>query len=309
MTSIQLRWRASPVRLNYEYCDRLIGKKLGNETIKRIAESLEMKVEKEDVEGLNLLVPPYRVDVQRPCDVVEDILRIYGYNNVEIPTELKSSLTIAEEADKNYHRENIIGEQLVGAGFSEIMNNSLTKSSYYEETGLNAYPWEETVKVMNPLSADLGVMRQTLLFGGLESIVRNVNRKAQNLRFFEVGNVYKFNKEKWSEESPVKAYSQDYHMALWVTGKRVQGSWAHPDEESSFYELKAHVENILRRIGLPVGLFYSKQSDNNIFDKAIALKLVVAGRYKWIKSVVVEMGILNHKLLKSFGIDQKCLLC
>ena len=130
-------------------------------------------------------------------------------------------MTIAEEADKNYHRENIIGEQLVGAGFSEIMNNSLTKSSYYEETGLNAYPWEKTVKVMNPLSADLGVMRQTLLFGGLESIVRNVNRKAQNLRFFEVGNVYKFNKEKWSEESPVKAYSQDYHMALWVTGNSV----------------------------------------------------------------------------------------
>ena len=157
---------------------------------------------------------------------------------------------------------------------------------------------------MNPLSADLGVMRQTLLFGGLESIVRNVNRKAQNLRFFEVGNVYKYNKERWTEENPVKAYSQDYHMALWVTGKRVQGSWAHPDEESSFYELKAHVENILRRIGLPVELFYRKQSDNNIFDKAIALKLVVAGRYKWVKSVVVEMGILNHKLLKSFGIDQ-----
>jgi len=287
-----------PVRLNYEYCDRLIGKKLGNETIKRIAESLEMKVEKEDAEGLDLLVPPYRVDVQRPCDVVEDILRIYGYNNVEIPTELKSSLTIAEEADKNYHRENIIGEQLVGAGFSEIMNNSLTKSSYYEETGLNAYPWEETVKVMNPLSADLGVMRQTLLFGGLESIVRNVNRKAQNLRFFEVGNVYKFNKEKWSEESPVKAYSQDYHMALWVTGKRVQGSWAHPDEESTFYELKAYVENILRRIGIAQGLLVSEKSDNNVFDKAIVLK-TRAGK------ILVEMGILSHKLLKSFNIDQK----
>ena len=287
-----------PVRLNYEYCDRLIGKKLGNETIKRIAESLEMKVEKEDAEGLDLLVPPYRVDVQRPCDVVEDILRIYGYNNVEIPTELKSSLTIAEEADKNYHRENIIGEQLVGAGFSEIMNNSLTKSSYYEETGLNAYPWEETVKVMNPLSVDLGVMRQTLLFGGLESIVRNVNRKAQNLRFFEVGNVYKFNKEKWSEESPVKAYSQDYHMALWVTGKRVQGSWAHPDEESTFYELKAYVENILRRIGIAQGLLVSEKSDNNVFDKAIVLK-TRAGK------ILVEMGILSHKLLKSFNIDQK----
>ncbi len=234
-----------PVRLNYEYCDRLIGKKLGHDTIKRIAESLEMKVENEDAEGLNLLVPPYRVDVQRPCDVVEDILRIYGYNNVEIPTELKSSLTIAEEADKNYHRENIIGEQLVGAGFSEIMNNSLTKSSYYEETGLNAYPWEETVKVMNPLSADLGVMRQTLLFGGLESIVRNVN-----------------------------------------------------DEESSFYELKAHVENILRRIGVAQGLLVSEKSDNNVFDKAIALK-TRAGK------VLVEMGILSHKLLKRFGLDQK----
>ena len=277
-----------PVRLNYEYCDRLIGKKLGHDTIKRIAESLEMKVENEDAEGLNLLVPPYRVDVQRPCDVVEDILRIYGYNNVEIPTELKSSLTIAEEADKNYHRENIIGEQLVGAGFSEIMNNSLTKSSYYEEAGLNAYPWEETVKVMNPLSADLGVMRQTL----------NVNRKAQNLRFFEVGNVYKYNKEKWTEENPVKAYSQDYHMALWVTGKRVQGSWAHPDEESSFYELKAHVENILRRIGVAQGLLVSEKSDNNVFDKAIALK-TRAGK------VLVEMGILSHKLLKRFGLDQK----
>ena len=124
-----------PVRLNYEYCDRLIGKKLGNDVIKRIAESLEMKVVKEDAEGLDLLVPAYRVDVQRPCDVVEDILRIYGYNNVEIPTTLKSSLTIAEDADKEYHKENIIGEQLVGEGFLEIMNNSLTKASYYEETG------------------------------------------------------------------------------------------------------------------------------------------------------------------------------
>ena len=286
------------VDLSFDYVHRLIGKEIGKETIKNIVSSLEMKIIEETEDGLKLIVPPYRYDVQRPSDVVEDILRIYGYNNVEIPTELKSSLTIAEEADKNYHRENIIGEQLVGAGFSEIMNNSLTKSSYYEETGLNAYPWEETVKVMNPLSADLGVMRQTLLFGGLESIVRNVNRKAQNLRFFEVGNVYKFNKEKWSEESPVKAYSQDYHMALWVTGKRVQGSWAHPDEESTFYELKAYVENILRRIGIAQGLLVSEKSDNNVFDKAIVLK-TRAGK------ILVEMGILSHKLLKSFNIDQK----
>ncbi len=286
-----------PVRLNYEYCDRLIGKQLGADTIKSIATSLEMEIVKEDAEGIDLIVPPYRVDVQRPCDVVEDILRIYGYNNVEIPTELKSSLTIAEEADKNYHKEDIISEQLVGAGFNEILNNSLTASSYYEGAELNAYPWEQTVKVMNPLSSDLGVMRQTLLFGGLESIRRNVNRKAQNLKFFEVGNTYKYEQEKWTEESPIKAYNQTYHLALWVTGKRVQGSWAHADEDTSFYELKAYVEHILRRLGLAQGTLVSETSDNNIFDKALALK-TRAGK------VVVEMGILSHKLLKKMDIAQ-----
>lgn len=286
-----------PVRLNYEYCDRLIGKQLGADTIKSIATSLEMEIVKEDAEGLDLIVPPYRVDVQRPCDVVEDILRIYGYNNVEIPTELKSSLTIAEEADKNYHKEDIISEQLVGAGFNEILNNSLTASSYYEGAELNAYPWEQTVKVMNPLSSDLGVMRQTLLFGGLESIRRNVNRKAQNLKFFEVGNTYKYEQEKWTEESPIKAYNQTYHLALWVTGKRVQGSWAHADEDTTFYELKAYVEHILRRLGLAQGTLVSETSDNNIFDKALALK-TRAGK------VVVEMGILSHKLLKKMDIAQ-----
>ena len=119
-----------PVRLNYEYAHRLIGKEIGAETIKSIATSLELKIVKEDAEGLDLLVPPYRVDVQRPCDVVEDILRIYGYNNVEIPTQLKSSLTVQGEEDKHYHTQNIVAEQLVGEGFMEILNNSLTKASY-----------------------------------------------------------------------------------------------------------------------------------------------------------------------------------
>lgn len=286
-----------PVRLNYEYADRLIGKQLGVETIKSIAQSLEMEIVKEDADGLDLIVPPYRVDVQRPCDVVEDVLRIYGYNNVEIPSTLKSSLTIAEESDKDYHRENAISEQLVGSGFNEILNNSLTAISYYEGTELNAYPWERTVKVMNPLSSDLGVMRQTLLFGGLESIRRNVNRKAHNLKFFEVGNTYTYNQEKWNEDSPIKAYNQSYHMALWITGKRVEGSWAHPNEDATFYELKAHVENILRRLGVAQGMILSEPSENNIFDKALALKNR-AGK------VVVEMGILSYKLLKKLGIEQ-----
>lgn len=286
------------VRLNYEYCDRLIGKKIGNDTIKSIVKSLEMAVEHEDEHGLDLMVPSYRVDVQRPCDVVEDILRIYGYNNVEIPTELKSSLTIAEEADKNYHKENIVGEQLVGQGFSEIMNNSLTKSSYYETSDLNCYPWEKTVKVMNPLSADLGVMRQTLLFGGLESILRNVNRKAQNLRFFEVGNVYSYNHDKWSEDNHVKAYEQEHHMALWLTGKHIQSSWTHADEESSFYEMKAYVENILRRVGLNGDSVVTENSSNNIFDKGLIIKTRPGKE-------IVELGILSHKLLKRFDIAQK----
>ncbi len=286
-----------PVRLNYEYASRLIGKDLGADTIKHIAESLEMKIVKEDAEGLDLMVPAYRVDVKRPCDVVEDILRIYGYNNVEIPTQLKSSLTIAGDTDKQYHLENLVGEQLVGCGFNEILNNSLTKTAYYEGTELNEYPWEKTVKVMNPLSADLGVMRQTLIFGGLESIVRNVNRKNANLRFFEFGNCYRFDADKRTAESPIKGYTQEYHLALWVTGKRVQGSWAHPDEDSSFFELKAYVQNILRRLGVQPGTIITEAGQNNIFDKSLVLKNR-GGK------VMAEMGILNHKLLKTFDLQQ-----
>lgn len=284
------------VRLNYEYCDRLIGKQLGAETIKSIVESLDMKIEKEDAEGLDLLVPPFRVDVQRPCDVVEDILRIYGYNNVEIPTTLKSSLNVQGVADHEYHVENIVGEQLVGMGFEEIMNNSLTKNSYYEGDSWNSYLWENTVKVMNPLSADLGVMRQSMLFGGLESIVRNVNRKNANLRFFESGNTYHYNKDNWSEESPIKAYTQDHHLALWLTGKRVEGSWAHANEDSSFYELKAYVENVFRRVGLPMGMVNIKKSENNIFSKALSYELKNG-------KVLAEVGILDIKVKKLFDLE------
>ena len=286
-----------PVRLNYEYCDRLIGKRLGQETIKRIVQNLERRIVKEDDLGLDLMVPPYRVDVKRPCDVVEDILRIYGYNNVEIPTTLKSSLTIAGEADKEFRRENQVSEQLVGAGFNEILNNSLTKQAYYDENLYNCYPWARTVKVMNPLSSDLGVMRQTLLFGGLESIVRNVNRKARNLRFFEVGNVYHFDEERYTTESPIKAYQQRYHLALWVTGHRVEGNWAHPDEESSSFELKAYVENVLRRVGLQAGQVVTEASDNNIFDKGLRMKTRGC-------KVLVDMGIVNHHVLRRFDIEQ-----
>ena len=283
------------VRLNYEYCDRLIGKKLGVDTIKNIVTSLEMKINKEDAEGLDLTVPAYRVDVKRPCDVVEDILRIYGYNNVEIPTQLKSSLTVENEEDKEHKLENIVSEQLVGCGFNEILNNSLTKESYYNKDELNAYPWANTVKIMNPLSVDLGVMRQTLVFGGLESLARNINRKRENLRFFEVGNVYHYAPEKDDHDAPISAYSQQYHLALWLTGKRVEGSWAHPDEETSFYELKAYVANILRRAGLAQGLAVESKTENNLFAYGLTLKsrqgVVFAEYGKLAKKVTHECGV------------------
>ncbi|MDO4801229.1 MAG: phenylalanine--tRNA ligase subunit beta, partial [Prevotellaceae bacterium] len=182
--------KAPVVDLTYDYVNKLVGKIIPQENIKSIAESLEMKILSETTEGIKLEVPTYRVDVQRPCDVVEDILRIYGYNNVEIPTALKSSLTVKTEEDNKHNLENLVAEQLVGAGFNEILNNSLTKIEYYKS--LTTYPETKCVHLMNPLSQDLSVLRQTLLFGGLESISHNANRKRPDLRFFEFGNCYHF---------------------------------------------------------------------------------------------------------------------
>ena len=287
------------VDLKYDYVHQLVGKELGKETIKNIVTSLEMKVLEEKEDGLLLQVPAYRVDVQRPCDVVEDILRIYGYNNVEIPTQLKSSLTVAGEQDKDHRLQNIVAEQLVGGGFNEILNNSLSKLSYYDQEGNTAYPLESTVKVMNPLSADLGVMRQTLLFGGLESIVRNANRKNPNLRFFEFGNCYHYRAEKSGEGEdvlPIKAYSEEMHLALWVTGKRVEGSWIHQNEDSSFYELNAYVQNILARLGVPQGMLVCEKSDSSIFSSGLTLKNRGGKKF-------VELGVVSHKLQKDFGIQ------
>ncbi len=282
------------VDLKYDYVNQLIGKEIGSETIKSIVASLDMKIESENSDGLLLSVPPFRVDVQRPCDVVEDILRVYGYNNVEIPTQLKSSLVIKGEEDQKHKLENLVGEQLVGCGFNEIMNNSLTKAAYYE--GLNHYDAKQLVTMMNPLSSDLNVMRQTLLFGGLESIAHNANRKNPNLRFFEFGNCYQYDPEKQNDDDPIRAYTEETHLGIWLTGKRVEGSWAHANEDSSFYELKAYVENVLRRIGVQPGMMVLKPSENNIFDKALVIEN--RGGKK-----MVEMGVVSRQLQKKAGID------
>ena len=285
--------RNAVVELKYDYVNRLIGKNLSSGVIKYICRALDMEVKFENEQGLTLEIPAYRVDVQRPCDVVEDILRIYGYNNVEIPTQLKSSLVIKGDEDRKHKLANLISEQLVGEGFNEILNNSLTKAAYYEDEQ-NANP--TLVRIMNPLSSDLNVMRQTLLFGGLESIQHNVNRKRQNLRFFEFGNIYTFDPEKKNDDDPMQAYKEQYHAALWVTGKRVEGSWAHKNEDSTFYELSAYVENILRRIGVKPGMTVRKKSENCIFSSGLTIEN--RGGKK-----LVEMGIIAKKLQKQFGLD------
>ncbi|MCI6822115.1 MAG: phenylalanine--tRNA ligase subunit beta [Bacteroidales bacterium] len=287
------------VDLEYKYAHDLIGKTIPAEVIKEIVTSLDMKITAETESGISLSVPAYRVDVQRPCDVVEDILRIYGYNNVEIPTAVKSSLTIKGEVDRSNKLQNLVSEQLVGEGFREILNNSLTKEAYYND--LTAYPKDRAVKLLNPLSSDLNVLRQTLLFGGLESIAHNANRKNANLRFFEFGNCYYKNPATTEEQKAadtLAAYSEDLHLGLWLTGKRVEASWAHPEEPSSVYELKAYVGHILTRLGAPVGKLKQQAGANDIFAKSLALADNNG-------TVVLEFGLVKKALTAAFDISSE----
>ena len=277
------------VTLRFDYVNSLIGKEIPAETIKSICESLEMRLLGETSEALELEIPAYRVDVQRPCDVVEDILRIYGYNNVEIPTQLKSSLVVKGEEDQKHKLADLVSEQLVGAGFNEILNNSLSKSAYYADT-------QNLVHIMNPLSSDLNVMRGTLLYGGLESIEHNAKRKNGNCRFFEFGNVYQFSPEKQNDDDPMQAYKEQYHLGLWLTGKRVEGSWAHQNEDTSFAELDAHVDNVLARIGVKPGMLVRKKSQNPIFSAGLTIENR-GGKQ------LIELGVLTKKLQKQFDID------
>lgn len=271
------------IDFEYKYCWDLAGKEIPKEIIESICINLGMKVLEKSEAAIKLEVPAYRVDVTRPCDVVEEVLRIYGYNNIEIPTQLKSSLTTKGDLDKSNKVQNIIAEQLVGCGFNEILNNSLTKISYYDvEDAKSVIQLEHCVKVINPLSQDLGVMRQTLLFGGLESIAHNANRKMPDLKLFEFGNCYYYDAEKKSgiignsstadnSKQVLSAYAEEYHLALWLTGKKVSGSWIHGEEESTIYEMKAYVMNILQRVGTSMGQLVFGEMKNNVFSKAITI--------------------------------------
>lgn len=286
--------KAFDVRLDYAYACDLIGKDITADEIKAIVSSLEMTIKAEDAEGLSLSVPAYRVDVQRPCDVVEDILRIYGYNNIEIPSAVKSSLTIKGEADHADKLQNLIAEQLVGMGFREILNNSLTREAYYKD--LKSMPAERLVRVLNPLSSDLGVMRQSLVFGGLETILHNVNRRQANLRLFEVGNCYSYDADRRQADRPLAPYHEETRLGLWLTGHRVEGSWAHTDEESSAHEMGGYVAAILTRLGLKHGELQQAEGESDLFSHSLAVK-DRSGQ------TLVEYGILRRALMPELSAE------
>ena len=291
-----------PVEFNIDRAHALIGKELGEELIERILRAMEVEILSKEGKTWQLGVPRYRVDVQRECDVVEDILRIYGYNNVEFPEKLNTSLSYNPKPNP-VALQIRISEQLTAQGFNEILNNSLTKVSYYE--ALEGLSLDSCVKIMNPLSQDLGVMRQTLLFGGLESIQRNANRKNADLKFYEFGNCYHYNAQKiadrqakdprW-EYDPLYAYSEEPHLALWLTGNKSTQSWVQKEEKTSFYTLRAYVNNVLRRLGVNIDNCLLEPLESELCADGLVIKAPNGKQ-------IGMMGVVNSKLLKAFDID------
>ena len=280
------------VEVKYAHIDRLIGKKIGQDTIKKILNALEIKIVKEDTEGLSLQIPPYRVDVRREADVIEDILRIYGFNNIEVPAKVNSTLSYSEKPD-DFQLKNKIADLLAANGFNEIMNNSLTKASYYEH--LETYRPEETVMLFNPLSSDLSAMRQSLLFGGLETIAYNINRKNSNLRLFEFGKAYTFHKKEG--ENHLKQYKEEDKLALFITGDKIQASWNSKEQKTDFFNLKSYAEMILIRLGFKTEILTLEECSADIYREGIS--------YTQNGKHIVTIGMLSHKVLKPNDIEQE----
>lgn len=282
-----------------DYCKSLIGKEIPRQFVIAILKSLEIKVEEDsaNTDILHLSVPTYRVDVTRPCDVVEEILRVYGYNNVEFGTEMHANLSQRGDTDLSYDMQQRVSDRLTGEGFMEILNNSLSAASYYENS--EQLPISRCVKVMNPLSGDLSVMRQTLLFGGLESIAHNINRKAENLRFYEFGNVYHRDADKEStEEKPLAPFHESMELALWLTGDIILPSWNRKAVEASAFDMRGIIDNIFRVLGLPAAAVAYTQDSDEFFSA----RLNIASRSG---KRIGELGILRHELLKRFDIDRE----
>lgn len=248
----------------------LIGKEIPETVVRTIIAALEVKILAEKEGVLTVAVPPYRVDVQREADLVEDILRIYGYNNVEIPTQVRSTLSYAPKPDRS-KLMNLAADFLTANGFTEIMSNSLTKAAYYE--GLTSYPADRCVRILNPLSADLNVMRQTLLFNMLEAIELNANRRNGDLCLYEFGNCYFYDAAKRQEENRLAAYSEEYRLAIAVTGVTTPQSWNVRPEKASFFTLRAVAEKLLRRFGIDIYGLKTEPLESDLFGEGLSMSL------------------------------------
>jgi len=285
------------VTLSYRYLDTLVGKEIPADTVDAILKSLEIEITGRREGEVDLSVPTYRVDVQRPCDVVEDVLRVYGYNNVEISDRVHSSLSYKTPTDRANDLRRLVSEQLTAVGFNEIMNNSLTAERYY--AGNEIWPLEECVKLLNPLSTDLSVMRRTLLYGGLESIEHNINRKAHDLMMYEFGNVYRFNPATEPVDGkPLAPYGEGSRLALWMTGLSRSASWNHAAEAVTFFDLKAVVANVMARLGIGSREIVIKQQGRDALYSASVSVATRSGK------VLGAMGVLAGKVLKDMGIKQ-----
>lgn len=289
------------VDLGFDYLNALVGKEIPADTVVSILRSLEMNLLEVTDRNVVMDVPTYRVDVTRPCDVVEDVLRIYGYNNVEISDSVRSALSSQTFEDRDNALRNLVSEQLCAEGFNEILNNSLTAEAYYNE--LPDYPADHCVKLLNPLSNDLNVMRQTLLFGGLESLAHNINRKMADLRMFEFGNVYFFNPAAESTADRVLApYSESSRLALWMTGALRPGNWARKEEEATVYDLKAVVANIFARLGISQAEIRLSASQSCLY--AAGLDIVTRSG-----KALGSLGILSKKIAARLDIKQPVVYC
>ncbi len=278
------------VTLTWDYLNKLIGKTLPKELVKKILNSLDIRVEKDSGDEMQLKVPPYRVDVQRPADVVEEILRVYGYNQVEISDSLHSTLSYIHKPDKEKVLQ-LVAELLSSNGFNEMMSNSLTKSSYYEKE-VNSNP--TLVRIYNPLSSDLNAMRKSLLPGGLEAIMYNANRRNADLRLYEFGNVYAIDPES-TGDNPLEKYVEEEHLALFLTGEKYPVNWASPSAPSSFYQLKSFVSIILKRIGLdPIKMKTDTSSLPHLSEGIM---------YSYHNRELVHFGTVDKSILKQFDIE------
>lgn len=285
------------VELSYTQVDSMLGQHIDHTVIDGILKSLEIEITAREGDNLSLAVPTYRVDVRRACDVIEDILRIYGYNNIAMTDVLHASLSFKTDTDRNDDLRRTIAGQLTAAGFNEILNNSLTAEAYY--AGLTEYPADHCVRLLNPLSQDLNVMRQTLLFGGLESLAHNINRKSADLAMYEFGNVYFRNPDAQpTAETPLAPYHEGSRLALWMSGASRTGNWARPTEEASFFDLKAAVANIFTRLGISRNEIALTPVNTGLLAPAMTIN-TRSGK------ALGTMGIVRADIARRFGLKQQ----